>query len=436
MNNLIKSIDVGSIAEEMGIEPGDLLLEINGKPVVDIIDFLYFMDDASLELVIKKPDGEEWELEIEKDFDEALGINFENPILDHAKHCSNRCVFCFIDQLPKGMRESLYFKDDDSRLSFLMGNFVTLTNMNDATFQRILDYHISPINISIHTVDPDLRVQMLGNPQAGKILERLQALQHAGIGMNGQVVLCPNLNDGLVLDETIETLSKLYPQMTSMAVVPIGLTRFRDGLFKMEAISYDKANAVIDQVEKWQSRLLETMGSRFVFAADEFYLTANRPMPLAEAYEGYVQIENGVGLIRQFEDGCLEVLASTPPSHQHMHFDLATSVGARDMMVRIWDQVKVKRPHYEMTLHVIQNDYFGPLITVAGLLTATDLVTQLKDSLRGQVVLLPEILLNTDDLTLDDWTKDVLSETLEKPVVWMPNEGKAFMTRLLEEEHT
>ncbi len=431
MDNRIKSVDADSVAHELGIEAGDRLVAINGKPVVDIMDFLYFMDDDEIDLVIQKPDGEVWELEIEKSFDEVLGLNFENPILDQAQRCSNQCVFCFIDQLPKGMRDTLYFKDDDSRLSFLMGNFVTLTNMNDATFQRLIDYRISPINVSVHTVDGPLRTKLLGNRFAGNILDRLKRLKEAGIEMNGQVVLCPGLNDGAYLDETIEELSHLYPYMFSMAVVPIGLTKYRQGLFEATPVDFKIARAIIKKIEKWQAILLERIGTRFVFAADEFYLKAELDVPQASAYEGYVQIENGVGLLRQFEDTFLEALTLDKGPVIPGSVILGTSVAAEQMIKKCCNQLNALHPQIHIEVVAIENTFFGGAITVAGLLTGKDILRGFEKGIDADALLLPSVLVNTDGVLLDDMTPQDLQEALGIPVHLVDVNGKALVDCLL-----
>ena len=441
MENRIKSIDPGSVAEEMGIEAGDRLLAINGRPIVDIMDFLYFMDDDAIELVVQKPDGQEWDLEIEKSYDEVLGINFENPILDHAQRCSNQCVFCFIDQLPKGMRKTLYFKDDDSRLSFLMGNFVTLTNMNEATFNRLIDYRISPINVSVHTVDPQLRIQMLGNKHAGNILERLTRLKEAGIEMNGQVVLVPGLNDGEALDETIDALSHLYPYMFSMAIVPIGLTAFRENLYPAKAVDQAIAASILQKIDRWQAILHERIGTRFVFAADEFYLKAGWPIPDVANYEGYVQIENGVGLLRHFEEGFSEAILN----YQSMglpkeHTVIGTSVSAYPMLLWAAQEIMALETDLKVTVVPIDNRFFGESINVAGLLTGQDVSWSLKKALEqnrqaGELpvsrVLLPAVMLNADTVFLDDWTPENLSEALGVPVEFVAVAGEQLANALL-----
>lgn len=440
MKNRIKSIDPGSVAEELGIEAGDSLVAINGRPVVDIMDFLYFMDDDYMELVIQKPDGQEWDIEIEKSYDEVLGINFDNPILDQAQRCSNQCVFCFIDQLPKGMRNTLYFKDDDSRLSFLMGNFVTLTNMNEATFNRLIEYRISPINVSVHTVDPALRVQMLGNRHAGNILERLQKLKAAGIEMNGQVVLVPGLNDGAYLDETIDALSHLYPYMFSMAVVPIGLTKFREGLFEARPVDKASAQAVLKKIDHWQEQLLERLGTRFVFAADEFFLKAERAIPDADYYEGYVQIENGVGLLRRLDEEFEAALATHAPElGQPEHVLIGTSTAAADLLTLAAQKTMALRPSLKITVLPIENRFFGESITVAGLLTGQDVAEAIlthnaelvqKGEVPIERVLLPQVMLNTDGLFLDDWTPERLGAALGLPFEFVAVTGQALVDAL------
>lgn len=446
MKNRIKSVDPGSVAEEMGIEAGDCLVAINGRPVVDIMDFLYFMDDDYIEIVIQKANGQEWDLEIEKSYDEILGINFDNPILDSAQRCSNQCVFCFIDQLPKGMRPTLYFKDDDSRLSFLMGNFVTLTNMNDQTFKRLIEYRISPINVSVHTVDPELRVRMLGNRHAGNILERLTQLRDAGIEMNGQVVLVPGLNDGPYLDESIDALSHLYPYMFSMAIVPIGLTKHREGLFEASSVDADAAEAVLKKVDKWQEILLERLGTRFVFAADELFLKAERSIPAADYYEGYVQIENGVGLLRKLQDeisAALAPLRVKQPTHSPMRqVIIGTSTAAKPLMDWASKEAMALDAGLLVDVVAIENHFFGDSITVAGLLTGQDVARAIKAYLDGVnqgpkggsalpiSLLLPQVVLNTDGVFLDDWTPADLKGSLGLPIEFVAVTGQALVEAL------
>ena len=308
----IDAVEEGSIAKEMGIAPGDVLLAVNGKPIRDVFDYHYLINDAALKVLIRKPDGQEWELEIEKDYYEDLGVVFENGLMDDYKSCSNKCIFCFIDQMPPGMRETLYFKDDDSRLSFLQGNYVTLTNMTDEDVERIITYKLAPINISVHTTNPELRCRMLHNRFAGEALDKIRRFYEAGIEMNGQIVLCKGINDGQELERTIGDLAEYLPYMESVSVVPVGLTKYRKGLYPLE--SFEKADAlkVLELVEKWQKICFDRHGKHFIHASDEWYLLAERPFPAEEVYDGYVQLENGVGMMpllqSEFEEALREAL--------------------------------------------------------------------------------------------------------------------------------
>ncbi|MFR7993070.1 MAG: DUF512 domain-containing protein, partial [Lachnospiraceae bacterium] len=296
----ISVVAPGSIAQEMGIETGDYLLAINDQEVKDIFDFLYLSEDSYLEVLIEKSDGNTWLLEIDKDEDEPLGVTFENPLMDDYKSCQNHCVFCFIDQMPPGMRDTLYFKDDDSRLSFMQGNYVTLTNMSDEDIDRIIRYHLTPINISVHTTNPQLRCQMLHNRFAGNIQERLKRLYDAQIEMNAQIVLCKGYNDGEELERTIHDLAAYLPYMGSLSVVPVGLTKFRQGLTPLEPFSEQDAREVLQIIHKWQNILLKAYDTHFVHASDEWYILAGLPFPEEDSYDGYPQIENGVGMMTSF----------------------------------------------------------------------------------------------------------------------------------------
>ena len=303
MRSIIKEITPGSIAEEVGIEKNDILISINGKEVKDIIDYKFLADDEELLVEIEKADsGEVWEIEIEKDYGEELGIEFGGGLIDKAKRCSNKCIFCFIDQLPKGMRESLYFKDDDSRLSFLQGNFVTLTNMKEEDIDRIINYHISPINVSVHTTNPELRVKMLNNRFAGNVLDRMKRLASAGIEMNAQIVSIPDINNGEELVSTIKDLYALYPQVNSVAVVPIGITKYRENLAHVRTYTKEESAREIEMVEELQKQYIKETGGPFVRLSDEFYLVGEKTIPEADFYDNYHQIEDGVGMVRCFRD--------------------------------------------------------------------------------------------------------------------------------------
>ncbi|MBE5906848.1 MAG: DUF512 domain-containing protein, partial [Lachnospiraceae bacterium] len=302
----VKSIAPGSIAEELGIEPGDRLVEINGQKVKDVFDYHYLCNEEFLTVVIAKPDGEEWEFDIEKEYEDDLGIEFENGMMDDYRSCSNKCIFCFIDQMPPGMRETLYFKDDDSRLSFLQGNYVTLTNMSEEDVERIITYKMSPINVSVQTMNPELRCMMLHNRFAGEALKKIYRFAEAGIVMNGQIVLCKGVNDGAELEYSLQELFKLAPAMQSVSVVPVGLSKYREGLYPLEPFNKEEAGQTIDIIEKWQKIAYDRFGFHFAQASDEWYLLADRPLPEEERYDGFLQLENGVGMITLLEKEFME----------------------------------------------------------------------------------------------------------------------------------
>ena len=302
MEHIVKEILEGSIAQEMEIEPGDNILAVNDHPIEDIFDYQYLINDEYIELLVRKSDGEEWLLEIDKDYDEDLGIVFENSLMDNYKSCYNKCIFCFIDQNPKGMRDTIYFKDDDSRLSFLQGNYITLTNMKEKDIDRIINYHLAPINISVHTTNPKLRCSMLNNRFAGAILDYIRKFYEAGIPMNGQIVLCKGINDGEELWRTISDLMEFVPVMESLSVVPVGLSDYRDGLFHLEPFNREDACEVIDIIEHFQKKAFEKHGTHFVQASDEWYINAGRDFPEADRYDGFIQLENGVGMVRLLID--------------------------------------------------------------------------------------------------------------------------------------
>ena len=287
-----------SIAEELEIEPGDVLLAVNDQPIEDVFDYHYYTNEEYLTVLIRKPDGEEWELEIEKEFEEDLGIEFESSLMDEYRSCRNKCIFCFIDQMPPGMRKTLYFKDDDSRLSFLQGNYVTLTNMSDHDIDRIIRYHLGPINISFQTTNPKLRCKMLNNRFAGDVFPKIRRLADAGIEMNGQIVLCRGVNDKEELERSIRDMATYLPSLRSVSVVPVGLSKYRDGLYPLEPFDAASAAEVIDTIEAWQKKIYPVHGVHFIHASDEWYLLANRPLPEEERYDGYLQLENGVGMLR------------------------------------------------------------------------------------------------------------------------------------------
>ena len=297
IEHVVKKVEKDSIAWEMEIEPGDVLLKINDEEIEDIFDYQYLIQDEYIEVLIKKQDGEEWLLEIDKDEQEDLGIEFENGLMDEYRSCHNKCIFCFIDQMPPGMRDTLYFKDDDSRLSFLQGNYVTLTNMSDKDVERIIKYHLAPINISFQTMNPELRCKMLHNRFAGEALKKVQLFYDAGIEMNGQIVLCKGVNDKHELEYSIEQLIQYHPYLQSVSVVPVGLSKYRDGLYPLEPFTKEDAKEVLETIHKWQNTMYEQYGTHFIHASDEWYLLAEEELPKEERYDGYLQLENGVGML-------------------------------------------------------------------------------------------------------------------------------------------
>ncbi|MBS4840620.1 MAG: DUF512 domain-containing protein [Clostridium sp.] len=387
MRSIIKEITPGSIAEEVGIEKNDILISINGKEVKDIIDYKFLSDDEELIIEIEKADSKEvWEIEIEKDYGEELGIEFGGGLIDKAKRCSNKCIFCFIDQLPKGMRESLYFKDDDSRLSFLQGNFVTLTNMKEEDIDRIINYHISPINVSVHTTNPELRIKMLNNRFAGNILERMKRLADAGIEMNAQVVSIPDINNGEELINTIEDLYSLYPQVNSVAVVPIGITKYREKLAHVRTYTKEESAREIENVEKLQKQYLKETGSPFVRLSDEFYLVGEKTIPDADFYDNYHQIEDGVGMVRCFRDAIDDTIEELD-LNMNGSFSIVTGTLAYPEICEGAKKIKEKNPNIQLDVYAIINSYFGKTITIAGLLTGTDIIEQMKGVIKSKYLI-------------------------------------------------
>lgn len=433
MRNVISAVHSESIAEELEIEVGDILLSINEKEVVDIIDYLFLVVDDYLEVEIEKQDGEVWVLEIEKDYDEQLGIEFSNPILDCAKSCTNKCIFCFVDQMPDGMRESLYFKDDDSRLSFLQGNFVTLTNLKDEDINRMISYNISPINVSVHTTNPELRKQMLNNRFAGNVLERLKKLVDHRIVVNGQIVMCPGYNDGDELIRTIKTLYDLGENFNTLAIVPVGMTKYRQGLAKIDPVTKKVARKTIEDVHKLQERFIKENGKRFAYLSDEFYIRAEMEMPAYEDYDGFTQIENGVGLVVKLKHEILDALElADKDAVVAKELTMATGKLAEPFIREMAKIVMDKFPSVNIKVVGIENNFFGPLITVAGLVTGSDLVAQLKDEMTGEKLLIPRVMLKSDEpVFLDDYTVKQVEDSLSVEIVPMLNKGDDFIGNIL-----
>ena len=433
-NNVISKVYKDSIADELGIEVGDLLISINGEPIHDIIEYRFLLSDEYLEVEIQKQNREVYIYEIEKDYDDDLGIEFTNPIIDKAKSCRNKCVFCFIDQLPKGMRETLYFKDDDSRLSFLQGNFVTLTNMSEEDINNIIKYRISPINISVHTTNPELRKTMIKNKFAGNLYSIMERLAEAQIQMNCQIVLCPGYNDKEELERTVSDLTKLYPYVNSAAAVPVGITKHREHLPNLEIFNEKTAGETIDQVDKLQKKYLKELGTRFIFLSDEFYIMANRKLLDYDEYEGFIQFENGVGMISKFEREIKDYLENLSEDHKSKikKVSIATGHSAYEFMCEMAKCIMEKCPNVQIDVYKIINNFFGDTITVSGLVTATDIIDQLKDKNLGETLYIPRSMLKADEeIFLDNITLENLSDIMGLEVVPCLNEGKDFIDKIL-----
>ena len=410
----IKEVTAGSIAEELEVEAGDTLLSINGKTIEDVFDYHYYINDEYLTVLIRKADGEEWELEIEKDYEDDLGIVFENSLMDEYRSCRNKCIFCFIDQMPKGMRDTLYFKDDDSRLSFLQGNYVTLTNMSDHDIDRIIHYHLEPINISFQTMNPQLRCKMLNNRFAGDVFDKVKRLAEAGIEMNGQIVLCKGVNDGTELEYSIQKMTEYLPYLRSVSVVPVGLTKFRDGLYPLEPFEPEDARTVIDQIEAWQKKLYPDYGIHFIHASDEWYILAGRPFPEEERYDGYLQLENGVGMMRLLYEEVKEALQQMDGSEGKREVSIATGKLASAHLEMLTKMISEKYPGIRVHIYEIQNRFFGERITVSGLITGQDLKEQLLGVALGSELLLPcNMLRSGENVFLDDITVPELEKALQ-----------------------
>lgn len=427
--HIIKSIIKGSIAEELEMEAGDCLLAINGEEIEDIFDYQFMIQDEYIEVLLRKADGEEWLLEIDKDADEDLGIEFENGLMDDYRSCHNKCIFCFIDQMPPGMRETLYFKDDDSRLSFLQGNYITLTNMSDHDVERIVKYHLAPINISFQTTNPELRCMMLHNRFAGDALKKVQRFYEAGIEMNGQIVLCKGINDGAELERSLSDLFAYLPYLRSVSIVPVGLSKYRDGLYPLEPFNKEDAGKVIDIIEAWQKKAYPEFHYHFAHASDEWYLLAERELPEEERYDGYLQLENGVGMLRlllnEFEDAFSKIDISENVKRE---ISLATGRLAYPIIVKMSERLMDAFPNLIIHVYDIRNDFFGERITVSGLITGQDLIAQLSDKALGEKLILPQNMLRSgEDYFLDDVTLGELEKALQVQVDIVKSSGYDFV---------
>ena len=428
----ITEVERRSHAERAGLLPGDTLLCINGNEINDVLDYRFYLTERRVELSYLR-DGEEKLAVITKGEYSDIGLGFETPLMDKKRSCKNGCIFCFIDQNPRGMRESIYFKDDDSRLSFLHGNYITLTNLTDADVDRIVKMRFSPINVSIHTTNPDLRVKMMKNKRSGEVLDYLRRFYEAGLSMCGQIVLCRGINDGEELLRSMRDLSRYYDRMGSVSIVPAGLTKHRDGLYPLTDFTSDEAAAVIDMVESFAAEHKTRTGSRMFFLADEFYLKAGREIPDADYYEGYPQLENGVGMIRSFDEDFALGEEDAEVSDEPRTVSIATGVAAYSKMLEYATRVKKTRPQMQTNVYKIINRFFGESITVAGLLTGKDIFEQLSGKDLGEVLYIPQNALRAGEETfLCGMTVTELSEKLGVRVVPISTDGYELATALLE----
>ncbi len=436
----INKVHKDSLAEELSIEEGDVLLKINDTEIEDIFDYQFLMEDTYVEILIRKKNGEEWLLEVDKDEDEDLGVEFENGLMDEYKSCRNKCIFCFIDQMPKGMRDTLYFKDDDSRLSFLQGNYVTLTNLSDKDIDRIIRYNLGPINISVQTMNKELRCMMLNNRFAGEALDKMKRLYDGGITMNGQIVLCKGVNDGKELEYSIRELERYIPLLQSVSVVPVGLTKYREGLYPLSSFDKKDAEEVINIIEDAQKRIFEKHGIHFIHASDEFYILAERKLPECERYDGYLQLENGVGMLTLLKDEVEEYLDEVKDKlingeYKEREISLATGLLAYPVICELAEEIRKYARNIKINVYSVRNDFFGEKITVSGLITGKDLISQLRGKSLGEALYLPcNMLRFGEDIFLDDVKLTEASDALQVKTFIVKSSGRDFVNSIVFED--
>jgi len=434
---LITEIIQDSAAEEAGIEPGDKIISINGVGVTDVFDYRYLISDEVINIEVEKISGEIWEIEIEKEQYEDPGFVFETSLMDKPNICRNKCVFCFMDQLAPCMRKTLHFKDDDYRLSFIEGNYVTLTNVGDEDLDRIALFKLSPINVSVHTTNPELRVKMMKNPQAGNIMNQIRKLVYEGITVNCQIVLCKGINDGEELEKTIEDLALFFPRLKSISIVPVGLTKYREDCTKLEGFDRISSLEVINQIRFFQERFLKQYNSRIVYIADEFYINAGVKIPAYSNYEDFPQIENGVGMIALFKNEFNNYFNRLKYHiNRERKVSVVTGVAAKEFLQGLTNKLVSKEPNLDVHIYGIENNFFGHKITVAGLVTGSDIIDQLKGKILGEEILIPEVMLKHDeDIFLDDVTLLEVERELNVKVKKVCSNGKAFIDALLGIRH-
>ncbi len=431
MGILIASIEPGSHAEKARICAGDKLLTINGREINDILDYQFYATDCRLALELEKPDGKRKKRRIKKEEYEELGICCETYLMDKQRHCRNQCIFCFIDQLPQGLRDTLYFKDDDARLSFLFGNYITLTNISEQEIDRIIKMRISPVNISVHTTNPELRVRMMNNKNAGTVLRYLTRLAEAGIAVNCQLVLCPGWNDGEELKRSLDDLAALYPAVQSVACVPVGLTKYREGLCPLRSFTSEEARSVVEIIDSYGDRFEKEDGIRLFYPSDEFFLKAGKELPAYPYYGEYAQLENGVGMMTLLRHEFTEALKELSPDDRAVELSIATGVAAYDFICKLVDECQKKWHNLRCKVYPIKNEFFGEKITVSGLVTGQDLIAQLKGAALGQKLLFPAAMLRKEgDLFLDDTTLSEVEQALGVSIQPLPNDGYALLAAL------
>ena len=429
---VISSVAKNSRADKVGVISGEKLLTINNNAIVDVLDYRFYQTSREVALEIENKQGEIRTVNIKKGEYEEIGLEFETYLMDKQHSCRNKCIFCFIDQLPKGMRESLYFKDDDSRLSFLFGNYITLTNLSQHEVDRIIKMHISPINVSVHTTNPELRVKMMNNRFAGDALKVLPKLAEAGIKINCQIVSCPGINDGKELERTLTDLEALYPAVECVAVVPVGLTRYREGLYPLVEYTKETATETLNLIESYGERFLEKYGSRIVFASDEFFLKAHREIPEADYYEDFSQLDNGVGLLSLLRDELLYALEDETEFNKNVNITLACGTGVADFMRNLLNSITNKFNTVKINVVGIKNNFFGGGVDVSGLVTGQDLIAQLKDKQLGDKLLIPSVMLRREgDIFLDDVSLEQVEEELSIKVVPIANNGEYLLKEIL-----
>lgn len=427
-------MEPNSVGEEIGLEKGDCITRFNGEEVADILDYEYYEGQERFVMTVKTVGGESVDIEIEKDIDETLGLVFEDKCYLTARACRNKCIFCFVDQLPKGMRKTLYFKDDDWRMSFAAGNYVTFTNLAESEIKRICDKKFSPLYVSVHATDDKVRRDMLQNQTAADIMPLMRRFAQSGVSMHTQIVLCPEVNDGKVLQKSMEDLFSLYPRVATLAIVPVGLTKYRDGLACVKPVDRQKAAEIVAQTQAFAKQCLEKAGTRFVFCSDELYLQAGLPIPSYEEYEDFAQIENGVGLLAKFRQEFDEGLKYFSKAKDKT-FTIATGDSAYDFIEGLTERLRKK---FGVRCNVVKviNKFFGDTVTVSGLLTSRDILSALAENDVNETVLLPRSLLReTENVFLDGATLEQFKNKVGKNVEVVENDGFDFCAHMLEGEN-